>query len=74
MTLRLRWVFQCGVEKVRPCALAVIPSTAAAKLMRQNTSSPLYRPNFCAAALMHRFIRVKHSAAAIIQHEPIGSL
>ena len=73
-TLRLRWVFQCGVAKVSPRAFAIMPKTMAAKLMRQNTSSPLLKPNFAAAALMHTFMTVKPSAATIIHAEPRGSL
>ena len=73
-TLRLRWVFQCGVAKVSPRAFAIMPNATAAKLMRQNTSSPLLKLNFAAAALMHTFMTVKPSAATIIHAEPRGSL
>ncbi|SKN88515.1 Uncharacterised protein [Mycobacteroides abscessus subsp. massiliense] len=73
MTLRLRWVFQCGVENVLPCALAMMPKNRVETSMRQKTSSPLEKPKCVEAALTERFMTVKLSAAITTHAEPSGS-
>ena len=73
MTLRLRWVFQYGVENVLPCALAMMPKNRVETSMRQKTSSPLEKPKCVEAALTERFMTVKLSAAITTHAEPSGS-